>query len=102
MAGAQRIPLENGRNGNSISEKAKSFEIFYDSNRTSFWAPNSHDGWIMIAQNDVRRWLKERGCRSKRKKAETVSEIDALLNIFQRECDVEYAGSLGRLRPRRL
>ena len=45
-------------------------------------------------QSDVRRWLKERGCRTKAKKEENVSEIDALLNMFQRERDVEYAGSL--------
>src|ERR1700730_8306167 len=88
--GPQTIPLSHGRNGNAISEKAKSFEIFYDSNRTTFWAPNFHDGWIIITQSDVRRWLKERGCRAKAKKEENVSEVDALLNVFQRECDVDY------------
>lgn len=96
--GPQTIPLQHGLNGNAISEKAKAFEIFYDSNRTTFWAPNFHDGWIIITQSDVRRWLKERGCRTKAKKEENVSEIDALLNMFQRERDVEYAGSLAGFR----
>ena len=101
MAGAQPIRLQNGvasLNGNAISEKAKAFQIFYDSNRTSYWAPNSRDGWIMITTQDVRRWLKERGCRSEAKVKEKVSEIDSLLTSFQREFDVDYAGSLAGYR----
>jgi Family of unknown function (DUF5906) len=97
MAGAQRIRFQNGAaslNGNAVSEKAKAFQIFYDSNRQMFLAPNSRDGWIVITTQDVRRWLKERGCRSKAKGKGKVSEIDALLTVFQREFDVEYAGSL--------
>jgi hypothetical protein len=101
MAGAQPIRFQNGvasLNGNAISEKAKAFQIFYDSNRTMYWAPNSRDGWIMITTVDVKRWLKERGCRNKAKGKEKVSEIDALLTAFQREFDVEYAGSLAGYR----
>jgi hypothetical protein len=52
----------------------------------------------MITTQDVRRWLKERGCRSKAKGKEKVSEIDALLTSFQREFDVDYAGSLAGYR----
>jgi hypothetical protein len=51
MAGAQRIRFQNGAaslNGNAVSEKAKAFQIFYDSNRQMFLAPNSRDGWIVI------------------------------------------------------
>jgi hypothetical protein len=94
---AQPIRFQNGAaslNGNAISEKAMAFQIFYDSNRQTFLAPNSRAGWIVITTQDVRRWLKERGCRSKAKGKEKVSEIDALLTVFQREFDVEYAGSL--------
>jgi hypothetical protein len=85
-------------NGNAISQKAKRFEIFYDPNRTMFWAPNSRDGWVTIKTSDVRRWLKERGCRNEAKGKESVSEIDSLLTIFQREFDVDYAGSLAGYR----
>jgi len=84
--------------GNGVFAKAKSFKIFYDHTRTLFWAPNSHEGWIIIKISDVRRWLEERGCGSKPKKGEKVSEIDTLLNVIQREFDVEYAGSLAGYR----
>jgi hypothetical protein len=84
----------NGLNGSAISQKAKSFEIYYDSNRRTFWAPNSRDGWVTITTQDLKRWLREKGCRSEAKKEERVSEVDALLNTFQRELDVDYAGSL--------
>ena len=81
-------------NGSALSQKARDFEIFYDPHRTMFWAPNSRDGWVMIKSSDVRRWLKERGCRNETKGQENVCEIDALLTIFQREFDIDYAGSL--------
>jgi hypothetical protein len=48
----------------------------------------------MISAADVRRWLKERGCNGAAPAKDKVSEIDALMNTFQREFDVEYAGSL--------
>jgi hypothetical protein len=82
-------------NGDAISHKAKSFEIFYDPNRMMFWIPNSRDGWVTIKGSDVRRMLKERGCRGEIIKGkESVSEIDSLLTIFQLQFDVDYAGSL--------
>ncbi len=90
---SENIPVP-GHNGSVLSKKAKSLQIFYDPNRTTSWAPNCRDGWVMIKTTDVRRWLKERGCRSEIKGKESVSEIDSLLTIFQREFDVDYAGSL--------
>ena len=84
----------NSLNGSSVSHKAKSFKIYYDHNRMSFWAPNSHEGWVLITTSDVKRWLEERGCRSKAREDEEISEVGMILNALQRECDVEYAGSL--------
>jgi uncharacterized protein DUF5906 len=93
MTGPGPIPPPD-RNGDAISHKARGFEIFYDSARTMFWIPNSRDGWVVIKISDVRRILKEKGCRSEVKGKETVSEIDSLLNILQLQFDVDYAGSL--------
>jgi len=89
----------DGSSAGLLTQKAKSFEIFYDPNRTTFWAPNCRDGWVIIKTQDVRRLLKERGCRTEAIKGkERVSEIDALLNIFQLQFDVDYAGSLAGYR----
>jgi len=87
-------PESAGRNGNAFSQKAKDLEIFYDPSRAMFWVPNSRDGWVTIKISDVRRILKEKGCRNETKGKEKVSEIDSLLTVFQREFDVDYAGSL--------
>jgi hypothetical protein len=84
----------NSLNGSSVSHKAKSFRICYDHTRKDFWAPNSREGWVLINAADVKRWLEERGCRSKAKGDEQISEIGMILNCIQREWDVEYAGSL--------
>jgi hypothetical protein len=78
----------------AMSQKARRFEIYYDHNRGSYWAPNKRDGWVMISAADVRRWLKERGCNGAAPAKDKVSEIDALMNTFQREFDVEYVDRL--------
>jgi hypothetical protein len=78
----------------TMSRKAREFEIYYDHNRGSYWGPNSRGGWVMISTADVKRWLKERGCNGSAPAKDKVSETDALLSTFQREFDVEYAGSL--------
>jgi hypothetical protein len=94
----KKAPDGAGLSGNAISQKARELDIFYDSHRAMFWAPNSRDGLVAIKTSDVRRWLEERGCRNKPKRKERVSEIDALLTALQRECDVDYAGSLAGYR----
>jgi hypothetical protein len=74
--------------------KVLGLQIFYDSGRQVFWAPNSRNNWITIGTADVRRWLREKGCRTKPRGEEKVSEIDALLTSLQKNFDVAYAGSL--------
>jgi hypothetical protein len=71
-----------------------SLDIYYDSNRTSFWVKNDRGGWMMVTSADVRRRLKERGYSPVKGDKETVSEVDSLLTSIQESNDVDYADSL--------
>jgi Bifunctional DNA primase/polymerase, N-terminal len=71
----------------------KGLDIYYDSTK-DFWATNDRAGWIKIGSSDVRRWLAQRGFRSRPKDDENVSQIDSLLTAIQRSNDVDYAGPL--------
>jgi hypothetical protein len=76
----------------------KGLDIYYDSGTKDFWATNNRRGWIKIGSSDVRRWLAQRGFRSRPKNDENVSQIDSLLTAIQRSNDVDYAGPLAGYR----
>jgi Bifunctional DNA primase/polymerase, N-terminal len=77
-----------------ITEIAQKLEIFYDSNRMSFWVKNDRSTWMMVSVSDVRRRLKEKGFRSRALEGELVSQVDSLLTAIQHSNDVDYADSL--------
>ncbi len=100
---AGQAPNGQGSDGHGRSqaerlEEVRKLEIYYDSTRTTFWAKNNRDGWIMIRTNDVRRWLAELGFNSRRGVAENLSEIDQVVTLIQRTNDVDYADSLAGYR----
>jgi hypothetical protein len=78
----------------SPADIAKKLDIFYDSNRTTFWVKNDRGGWMIVTTSDVRRRLKEQGFRSLKRDNERVSQVDAILTAIQQSNDVDYADSL--------
>jgi hypothetical protein len=78
----------------TLTDIARKLEIFYDSNRTSFWVKNDRGAWIMVSVSDVRRRLKEKGFRSRALDDERVSQVDSLLTALQHSNDIDFADSL--------
>jgi hypothetical protein len=97
------IPFESsnqqngsGKNGGSQEtlQRIRQLEIYYDSNRITFWAKNNRDGWIRIQTTDVSRWLAGLGFNPKRETPQKNSEIDEAITLIQKINDVDYADSL--------
>lgn len=84
--------------GSDLVETIRKLEIYYDSPRTKFWARNDREGWIMVGQGDVVRFLAKAGYRTARQKKEKVSQVDELLIAIEKSADVDYAGSLAGYR----
>jgi hypothetical protein len=69
-------------------------ELYYDSNKTSFWARNDRGNWMTINTSDVKRRLKELGYGIRTSDAQKISEVDSLITAIQNTRDVDYAGPL--------
>jgi hypothetical protein len=88
----------NGGSENAVFERVRRLDIYYDSNRTAFWAKNNRDGWIMIRTSDVRRWLSELGFNSRRETPQKPSEVEKTITLIQKNNDIDYADSLAGFR----
>jgi hypothetical protein len=87
-------PDQDSDSAQILTEIVQGLEIYYDSNRTTFWGKNDRGGWVMLQGPDVRRWLAVEGYRAKARNGENVSEVNRLQTAIQKTCDVDYADSL--------